>query len=69
MLKFKKYRQWAEGLSMLEDGIEVQLRQAEYRLQRDDLSEEEKVRLETLKKHSEYVLDQINEIWEGKLHF
>jgi len=69
MLKFKKYKQYTEGLSMLEDGIKVQLRQAEYRLQRDDLSEEEKVRLETLKKHSEYVLDQINEIWEGKLHY
>lgn len=69
MLKFKRYRQYAEGLSMLEEGIEVQLRQAEYRLQRDDLSEEEKVRLETLKKHSEYVLDRINEIWEGKLHY
>lgn len=69
MLKFKRYKQYTEGLSMLEDGIKVQLRQAEYRLQRDDLSEEEKVRLETLKKHSEYVLDQINEIWEGKLHY
>lgn len=69
MLKFKKYKQYTEGLSMLEDGIKVRLRQAEYRLQRDDLSEEEKVRLETLKKHSEYVLDQINEIWEGKLHY
>ena len=69
MLKFKRYKQYTEGLSMLEDGIKVQLRQAEYHLRRDDLSEEEKVRLETFKKHSEYVLDQINEIWEGKLHY
>lgn len=69
MLKFKKYKQYTEGLSMLEDGIKVQLRQAEYRLQRDDLSNEERVRLETLKNHSEYVLEQINEIWEGKLHY
>lgn len=69
MLKFKRYKQYTEGLSMLEDGIKVQLRQAEYRLQRDDLSNEERVRLKTLKKHSEYVLEQINEIWEGKLHY
>jgi hypothetical protein len=47
MFNFKKYRQWAEGLSMLEDGIEVQLRQAEYRLQRDDLSEEDLEKLES----------------------
>ena len=69
MFKLKKYRQWAEGLSMLEDGIEVQLRQAEYRLQRNDLSEEEIIRLETLKKHCEYVKEQIKDIWEGKLHY
>ena len=69
MLKFKRYRQYVEGLSMLEDGIEVQLRQAEYRLQSNNLSQEEKIRLEALKKHSEYVLEQINDIWNGKLHY
>ena len=69
MLKFKKYKQWAEGLAMLEDGIMVQLRQAEYRLQSNDLSQEERIRLETLKKHCEYVKEQIKDIWEGKLHF
>lgn len=69
MLKFKKYRQYAEGLSMLFDGIVVQLRQATYRLQNKDLSEEEKIRLETLKKHCEYVKEQIEDIWEGKLHY
>jgi hypothetical protein len=69
MFKFKKYRQWAEGLAMLFDGIMVQLRQAEYRLQSNDLSQEERIRLETLKKHCEYVKEQIKDIWEGKLHY
>lgn len=69
MLKFKKYKQWAEGLTMLEDGIMVQLRQAEYRLQSNDLSQEERIRLETLKKHCEYVKEQIKDIWDGKLHY
>ena len=69
MFKFKKYRQWAEGLAMLFDGIMVQLRQAEYRLQSNDLSQEERIRLETLKKHCEYVKEQIKDIWDGKLHY
>lgn len=69
MLKFKKYKQWAEGLTMLEDGIMVQLRQATYRLQSNDLSQEERIRLETLQKHCDYVKEQIEDIWAGKLHY
>ena len=65
----KKEKQYIEGLAMLEDGINVQLRQAEYRLQNKDLSQEEKITLEVLKKHSEYVLEQISDIWSGKLHY
>lgn len=68
-VKRKKQRQYIEGLSMLEDGIKVQLRQAEYRLQNKDLSEKEKITLETLRKHCQYVLEQINDIWDGKLHY
>ena len=67
--KRKKQRQYIEGLAMLEDGINVQLRQAEYRLQRNGLSQEEEIILETLKKHCEYILEQINDIWNGKLHY
>ena len=67
--KRKQQRQYIEGLRLLEDGIKVQLRQTEYRLQRNDLSQEEKTTLETLKKHNEYILEQINDIWDGKLHY
>ena len=72
IFKFKKrkeQRQYIEGLEMLEDGINVQLRQAIYRLQRDDLTPNERVTLETLEKHCEYVLEQISDIWDGKLHY
>ena len=67
--KRKQQRQYIEGLSLFEDGIKVQLRQTEYRLQRNDLSQEEKTTLETLKKHNEYILEQINDIRNGKLHY
>ena len=67
--KAKKQRQYIEGLTMLEDGIEVQLRQAEWHLGFNDLTEEEKIRWETLKKHCEYVLNEIKDIWDGKKHY
>ena len=67
--KRKKQRQYIEGLSMLEDGIKVQLSQAEWHLGFNDLTEEEKIRWEALKKHCEYVLQEIKDIWDGKLHY
>lgn len=67
--KRKQQRKYIEGLRLLEDGIKVQLRQTEYRLQRNDLSQKEKITLETLKKHNEYILEQINDIWDEKLHY
>ena len=68
-LKRKKQRQYIEGLAMLEDGLRVQLRQAEWRLGFKDLAEEDRIRCETLKKHCEYILEEIDNIWDGKLHY
>lgn len=67
--KKNKQRQYIEGLAMLEDAIEVQLKQARWHLGFNDLTEEEKIRLETLKNHCEYVLKEIKDIWDGKLHY
>lgn len=65
----KQRRQYIEGLALLEDGIKVQLDCAEWHLAGQNLSEEEIIRYTTLKRHCEYVLKEINAIWEGKLHY
>lgn len=67
--KRKQQRQYIEGLSLLESGLKVQLEQAKWHLGFDDLTKEEQTRWETLKKHCEYVLNEINDIWSGKLHY
>lgn len=67
--KRKKQRQYIEGLKMLEDAMEVQLEQARWWLGHNDLTEEDKIRWGVYQRHCEYVLKEIKEIWDGKLHY
>ena len=67
--KIKRRRQCIEGLAILEDGIKIGLNQAEWHLGFNDLTEEEKIRYETIKRHCEYLLNEIKDIWDGKLHY
>lgn len=67
--KRKKQRQYIEGLTLLEEGIKVRLRQCEWRLGLKDLTEEERTRCEMMKKCWESVLKDISDIWDGKLHY
>lgn len=67
--KRKKQRQYTEGLKMLEDAMKVQLEHARLWLSSNDLTEEEKIRWGTYQSHCKYVLKEIKEIWDGKLHY
>lgn len=72
--KYKRLKQISEGLALLEDGIRVQLEQANWHLNLSPedmakMSEYEKTHWTVYKKHSEYVLSQISDIWDGKLHY
>ena len=68
--KRKRQRQYIiEGLSMLEDKLKVWLGQAEWHLGFDDLTEQERTMWETSKRYCNHLLQDIKDIWDGKLHY
>lgn len=67
----KRDRQISEGLYLFTQGIETQKNISEWRLSNKNspIFEKERIQHETLLSYAKYILDEINKIQNGELHF